>query len=276
MPINAMTVDVEDYFHVNAFADIIDRNTWDSFELRVEQNTHRVLDLFAAENVKATFFVLGWVAKRKPELVRHIAAGGHEIACHGMTHQLVFTQTPEVFRTETETAKKILEDAIGAPVRGYRAATYSITARSMWAIDILEQLGFDYDSSIFPMRHDVYGVPDASRFAYRTPSGKMLEVPLSTVEMFGMRLPCSGGGYFRLLPYAAFRWALRRLNKVDAQPGVFYFHPWEIDAEQPRVAGASLKSRLRHYTNLAATASRLQRLLRDFKWDRMDRVFGIA
>jgi polysaccharide deacetylase family protein (PEP-CTERM system associated) len=213
------------------------------------------------------------VAQRKPELIRYIAAQGHEIACHGLNHELVFRQTPAVFRDETVTAKKVIEDAVGQRVRGYRASTYSITKQSMWALDILEELGFEYDSSVFPMRHDVYGVPGASRFSYRTPSGKMLEVPLSTVEVFGARVPCSGGGYFRLLPYAAFRWALRRLNNVDQQPGVFYFHPWEVDPEQPRVAGASWKSNFRHYTNLAATAGRLSRLLRDFQWDRMDRVF---
>jgi polysaccharide deacetylase family protein (PEP-CTERM system associated) len=270
---NAMTVDVEDYFHVNAFADVIERRQWDSFDMRVDRNTRCVLDLFAAANIKATFFVLGWVAQRKPELIRYIAAQGHEIACHGLNHELVFRQTPAVFRDETVTAKKVIEDAVGQRVRGYRASTYSITKQSMWALDILEELGFEYDSSVFPMRHDVYGVPGASRFSYRTPSGKMLEVPLSTVEVFGARVPCSGGGYFRLLPYAAFRWALRRLNNVDQQPGVFYFHPWEVDPEQPRVAGASWKSNFRHYTNLAATAGRLSRLLRDFQWDRMDRVF---
>jgi len=270
---NAMTVDVEDYFHVNAFAKVIDRRQWDDFQPRVENNTHRILEAFAAADVKATFFVLGWVAQRQPELIRRIASEGHEIACHGLTHELVYNQTPEIFRDETVTAKKILEDIVGTRVRGYRASTYSITRRSMWAMDILEELGFDYDSSVFPIRHDVYGMPDASRFPYRTPSGKMLEVPLSTIDFAGARLPCSGGGYFRLLPYGVFRWMLQRLNGVDKQPGVFYFHPWEVDPGQPRVPNASWKSNFRHYTNLAATAGRLATLLREFKWDRMDRVF---
>jgi polysaccharide deacetylase family protein (PEP-CTERM system associated) len=270
---NAMTVDVEDYFHVNAFAGVINRRQWDEFTPRVEANTHRILDAFAAASVKGTFFVLGWVAQRQPQLIKRIASEGHEIACHGLSHELVFNQTPEVFRDETATSKKILEDTVGTRVRGYRASTYSITAKSIWAIDILEDLGFDYDSSVFPMRHDVYGMPDASRFPYRTPSGKMLEVPLSTVEFAGARLPCSGGGYFRLLPYGAFRWMLRRLNTRDRQPGVFYFHPWEVDPGQPRIPNASWKSNFRHYTNLAATAGRLKNLLADFKWDRMDRVF---
>jgi polysaccharide deacetylase family protein (PEP-CTERM system associated) len=275
-PTNAMSIDVEDYFHVNAFAKIIDRAGWDKYERRVARNTRRVMELYADAGVKATFFVLGWVAEREPQLIKDIAAAGHEVACHGMTHQLVYNQDPQTFRQETAASKQRLEDLIGAKVRGYRAASYSITRASMWAIDILEELNFEYDSSIFPIRHDTYGVPDAPRFSYRIGSGKLLEVPLTTVEVAGARLPCSGGGYFRLLPYALFRWALQRVNSHDRQPGVFYFHPWEIDPEQPRIPGASWKSNFRHYTNLAATESRLKQLLRDFKWDRMDRVFGIA
>jgi polysaccharide deacetylase family protein (PEP-CTERM system associated) len=274
--VNALTVDVEDYFHVNAFADVIDRANWDKFECRVENNTRVVLRLFAEANVKATFFVLGWVTKRSPGLIREILSAGHEIACHGMSHQLVYKQDAATFLAETREAKQRLEDLTGVKVRGYRAASYSITQHSMWAIEILENLGFDYDSSVFPVRHDVYGVPDAPRFPYKTTNGKMLEVPLTTVDLLGYRLPCGGGGYFRILPYSMFRWALRRVNTQDRQPAVFYFHPWEVDPQQPRIPGASWKSNFRHYTNLNATEPRLRRLLGDFKWGRMDEIFGIV
>lgn len=273
---NAFSIDVEDYFHVEALASAVDRSQWDSFEYRAEANTRRALAILAGEKVRATFFVLGWVAKRSPQLVRDIHAAGHEVACHGLTHRTVYTQTPEVFRAETAQAKQLLEDAIGAPVRGYRAATYSITARSLWALDILEELGFRYDSSIFPIRHDLYGIPGAPRFAHRVASGALLEVPITTVEWCGRRLPAGGGGYFRLLPYALFRAAVRRVNQRDRQAAVFYCHPWEIDPGQPRVAGVSAKSRFRHYTNLDRMESRLRRLLRDFRWGRMDEVFGVG
>jgi len=272
---NAFSIDVEDYFHVEALASAIDRKQWDALEYRAEANTRRVLDILAQEGVHATFFVLGWVAKRSPQLVRDIHAAGHEVACHGLTHRTVYTQTPEVFRAETSEAKQRLEDATGVPVRGYRAATYSITARSLWALDILEELGFSYDSSIFPIRHDLYGIPGSPRFAYRAASGSLLEVPITTVEYLGQRLPAGGGGYFRLLPYALFRAAVRRVNTRDQQAAVFYCHPWEIDPGQPRVAGVSAKSRFRHYTNLDRMESRLRRLLRDFRWGRMDEVFGV-
>jgi polysaccharide deacetylase family protein (PEP-CTERM system associated) len=274
--VNALTIDVEDYFHVTAFASDVDRARWSTLESRVENNTLRLLDLFARHGVRATFFVLGWVAERHPDLVRRLQAGGHEIACHGLTHELVYKQSPETFRKETAYAKSLLEDLAGVPVRGYRAATYSIVRESMWALDILEDLGFEYDSSIFPVRHDLYGVPDAPRAPYRVASGKLLEVPLTTVEFAGQRLPFGGGGYFRLLPYVLFRWALRRVNRQDRLPVIFYAHPWEIDPGQPRIAGSSLKSRFRHYTNLDATEGRLARLLGDFRWGRMDEIFGFA
>lgn len=273
---NAFSIDVEDYFHVEALSSAIERSQWDSLDYRAEANTRRMLGILAEEGVRATFFVLGWVAKRSPQLVRDIHAAGHEIACHGLTHRTVYTQTPEVFRAETSEAKQRLEDATGAAVRGYRAATYSITSRSLWALDILEQLGFGYDSSIFPIRHDLYGIPGSPRFAYRVASGSLLEVPITTVEYFGQRLPAGGGGYFRLLPYALFRAAVRRVNARDRQAAVFYCHPWEIDPGQPRVAGVSAKSKFRHYTNLDRMESRLRRLLRDFRWGRMDEVFGVA
>jgi len=273
---NAFSIDVEDYFHVEALAPRIDRAQWEGLEYRADDNTRRVLELLAAEGVHATFFVLGWIARRSPGLVREIHAGGHEIACHGLTHQLVYKQSPQTFTDETREAKQLLEDAIGAPVRGYRAATYSITKQSLWALEILEALGFKYDSSIFPIRHDLYGIPGAPRFAHRPGAGKLLEVPITTVELLGQRLPCGGGGYFRLLPYPLFRAALRRVNTRDQQPAVFYCHPWEIDPGQPRVGALPLKSRFRHYTNLGRMEGRLKRLLRDFRWGRMDEVFGIT
>ena len=270
--VNAFSVDVEDYFHVEALASAIERSRWDRLEYRAEANTRRLLGLLDDEGVKATFFVLGWVAKRSPGLVREIHVAGHEVACHGLSHRLVYGQTPEVFEAETREAKALLEDATGAAVRGYRAATYSITSKSLWALEILEHLGFVYDSSVFPVRHDLYGIPGSPRFPYRPGPGRLLEVPITTVEIAGQRLPCGGGGYFRLLPYAAFSAGLRRVNRRDGQPAVFYCHPWEVDPGQPRVK-TSWKSTFRHYTNLARMESRLRRLLRDFRWDRMDRVF---
>ena len=273
---NAFSIDVEDYFHVEALASAVDRRQWDGLEYRAETNTRRVLEVLAEENVRATFFILGWVARRSPGLVRDIHAAGHEVACHGLSHQRVYNQSPEVFAAETREAKEILEDAIGAPVKGYRAATYSVTKDSMWALPILEELGFSYDSSIFPIRHDLYGIPDAPRFPYRPGPGPLVEVPITTVEFLGHRLPAGGGGYFRLLPYAVFRAALRRVNERDGMPAVFYCHPWEIDPAQPRVRGLPLKSRFRHYTNLHVMESRLRRLLRDFRWGRMDEAFGVA
>lgn len=271
---NAFSIDVEDYFHVEALASVVDRSKWDEYEYRVEDNTRRVLAILEEEGVHATFFVLGWVAQRSPQLVRDIHSAGHEVACHGLTHQTVYTQSPETFLRETREAKQCLEDAIGAPVRGYRAATYSITKSSLWALEILDELGFEYDSSIFPIRHDLYGIAGSPRFPYRPDGRKLLEVPITTVELAGQRLPCGGGGYFRLLPYSLFRAALRRVNSHDGQPAVFYCHPWEIDPGQPRVAGLKAKSRFRHYTNLDRMESRLRHLLRDFRWGRMDEVFG--
>ncbi len=274
--VNAFSIDVEDYFHVEALAPAIDRGQWDALEYRAEGNTRRVLEVLGEEGVKATFFILGWVAKRSPALVRDIHAAGHEVACHGLTHQRVYTQSPATFTAETREAKQVLEDAIGGPVKGYRAATYSVTKDSLWALEILQELGFAYDSSIFPIRHDLYGIPDAPRFPYRPGAGPMLEVPITTVEFLGKRLPAGGGGWFRLLPYGVFSAALRRVNERDGQAGVFYCHPWEIDPGQPRIGGLPLKSRFRHYTNLRTMEARLRRLLRDFRWGRMDEVFGVA
>jgi polysaccharide deacetylase family protein (PEP-CTERM system associated) len=264
---NALTVDVEDYFHVSAFAQSIDRRDWDNQPQRVENNTHRLLDLFDEYQVKATFFVLGWVAERQPGLIKEIASRGHEIACHGFSHQLVYNQSPEVFREETERSKSLLEEIAQSPIRGYRAASYSITERSLWALDILAESGFEYDSSIFPVRHDRYGIPGAEEKPHRlnTPAGQtLIEFPLSTAKLFNYRLPVAGGGYFRLYPYAVTRAGLRQINR-QRQPFIFYLHPWEIDPEQPRIA-ASWFSRFRHYNNLEKCESRLRRLLTDFQF----------
>jgi polysaccharide deacetylase family protein (PEP-CTERM system associated) len=263
---NAMTVDVEDYFHVAALSKVIGREDWEHMQYRAEDSTRKLLELFARFGVSATFFILGWVAKRSPALIRRIHDAGHEIACHGMSHKLVYEQTPETFAAETRDSKALLEDIIGARVRGYRAASWSITARSIWALDIICDAGFDYDSSIFPIRHDIYGIPGAPRAPGRmtTPSGKQLvEFPPTTISMLGMTLPVAGGGYFRLLPYWFTRMALRQVNRVDRRPFIFYLHPWEVDPEQPRIE-AGWRSRFRHYTNLSKTYGRLERLLGEF------------
>ena len=266
--VNAMTVDVEDYFHVAALAQSIDRSRWNEMEYRAENSTRRLLDLFDESKLKATFFVLGWVAKRSPDLIREIHARGHEVASHGMSHKLVFNQTPEEFSSETYESKALLEDIIGSRVLGYRASTYSITRRSLWALDVLHEAGFIYDSSIFPIHHDVYGIPDASQVPSRvaTPKGaSIVEFPMSTAPMFGARLPVSGGGYFRLLPYWLTRSGLRKLNGQLGRSFIFYLHPWEVDPGQPRVP-ARLLSRLRHYTNLERCEARLRRLIGEFRF----------
>jgi polysaccharide deacetylase family protein (PEP-CTERM system associated) len=263
---NALTVDVEDYFQVAAFSTAIDFSNWDGFSLRVVPNTQRLLELFAARGVRATFFVLGWVAERCPKLVRQIAEHGHEVACHGFSHQLVYRQSPEVFRQETIRAKACIEDHTQRPVVGYRAASYSITQRSIWALDILADLGFSYDSSIFPVRHDRYGIPGSPRWPYRmtmSDAASIVEFPPSTLSIFGYRLPVAGGGYFRLYPYRFSRAALSHINRFENRPFIFYLHPWEIDPEQPRIRAGRL-STFRHYTNLDRCEARLRRLLQDF------------
>lgn len=265
---NALTIDVEDYFHVAALAPSIPRDAWDAHEPRVVANTRKLLAKFEQFGVQGTFFVLGWVAERHPELVRDIAARGHEIACHGYSHRLVYEQSAQEFREETIRAKRLLEDITGSKVRGYRAASYSIVRESLWALDILVELGFDYDSSIFPVRHDRYGIPGAARVPHRisTPGGaKIVEWPLATARILGLRLPVAGGGYFRLLPYWLSRWGLASINRSELQPFIFYLHPWEIDPGQPRIAASAL-SRFRHYTNLAKCEERLERLLDDFRF----------
>ena len=267
----AFTVDVEDYFQVDAFSDVIPVSAWDRFESRVVANTSRLLDLLDDHQVRGTFFVLGWIAQRHPALVQAIAARGHEVASHGMSHQRVVTQSPEVFRRETRDSKRLLEDLIQVPVLGYRAATYSITRQSLWALDILQEEGFLYDSSIFPVRHDRYGIPDARTVPHRleTPGGKtIVEYPLTAVPILGVNLPVAGGGYFRLFPYGVTRWGLRRV-RAEGRSLVFYLHPWEVDPGQPRVAGARRRSRFRHYLNLDRTLPRLHRLLQDFQFGTM-------
>lgn len=265
---NALTVDVEDYFHVAALAPNIHRDSWGTRESRVVGNTQKLLAMFEQFDVRATFFVLGWVAERYPQLVKDIAAGGHEVACHGFSHRLVYEQSPQEFREESLRSKKLLEDITGAAVLGYRAASYSIVRESLWATDILADLGFVYDSSIFPVHHDRYGIPDAKRVPNRmsTPGGRtIVEWPLATAGILGFRLPVAGGGYFRLLPYWLTRWGLASINRRERQPFIFYLHPWEIDPEQPRVQASRL-SRFRHYTNLEKCEGRLRRLLGEFKF----------
>lgn len=265
---NALTVDVEDYFHVAALAPNIHRDSWASRESRVVGNTQKLLAIFEQFDVRGTFFVLGWVAERHPQLVRDIAARGHEIACHGYSHRLVYEQSPEEFYAETLRAKNLLEEITGSAVVGYRAASYSIVRESLWALDILVELGFAYDSSIFPVRHDRYGIPNAERVPHRlaTLNGKsIVEWPLATARILGCRLPVAGGGYFRLLPYWLSRWGLASINRRESQPFIFYLHPWEVDPEQPRVS-ASWLSRFRHYTNLGKCEERLRRLLGEFRF----------
>lgn len=272
--VNALTVDVEDYFHVSAFSQSIQRESWGTLETRVERNTNRLLEIYEAAGVSATFFVLGWVAEKFPQLVTAIVDAGHELACHGFSHQLIYKQSPEEFREETVRAKKLLEDISGIRVRGYRAASYSITPKSTWAVSTLIEAGFDYDSSIVPVRHDLYGFSGASPYPYRLRTAsrqEIIEFPPSTVEKFGVRIPIGGGGYFRLFPYWFSRWGLRQINQVDEQPFSFYLHPWEIDPGQPRVA-TGWKSKFRHYNNLDKFEPRMARLLNDFHFTTMSDV----
>ena len=270
--VNALTIDVEDYFQVSAFAPYIQRADWDARECRVERNVGRILDMLAAQKTQATFFTLGWIAQRYPHLVRRIADEGHEVASHGYGHERVSDLTPEAFAHDIRTAKHLLEDIAGVAVTGYRAPSFSIGQGNLWALDVLQQEGYRYSSSIYPIRHDHYGMPDAPRFAHRI-RPDLIEVPPTTLRMFNRNLPSSGGGYFRLFPYALSRWMLRQVNQNDQQPAIFYFHPWEIDAAQPRVAGIDARTRFRHYVNIPRMEQRLQRLLQDFQWGRMDHIF---
>jgi polysaccharide deacetylase family protein (PEP-CTERM system associated) len=273
--VNALSVDVEDYFQVSAFEPHIGRQQWHAMECRVERNIHRLLDLFDARGACGTFFTLAWIAERYPALVREIVARGHELASHGTEHRRASEQDHRAFREDVASARRQLEDIAGVAVRGFRAPSFSIGHGNLWAFDALREAGYVYSSSIYPVRHDHYGMPDAPRFAHRRDNG-LLELPITTTRVFARNLPAGGGGYFRLLPYAASRWAIARVNRVDRQPAIFYFHPWEIDPQQPRVAGLTAKTRFRHYLNLHRTESRLGRLLADFRWDRIDRVFEVG
>ena len=269
---NAMTIDVEDYFQVSAFAPYIQRKDWEQKECRVERNVDRILALLDESKTQATFFTLGWVAERYPALVRRIVAGGHELASHGYGHERASELTPESFRVDISRAKSLLEDIGGQAVLGYRAPSFSIGEGNLWAFDELLQAGYRYSSSVYPIRHDHYGMPDSPRFAYAVRDG-LLEVPVTTLRLGGRNLPSSGGGYFRLLPYAVSRWLIEQVNRRDGQSAVFYFHPWEIDAGQPRIPGIDAKTRFRHYVNIARTEARIAQLLRDFAWGRMDEIF---
>ena len=271
---NAMSVDVEDYFQVSAFAPHIRREDWDSLPCRVERNVDVILGLLDEAGSKATFFTLGWIAERYPQVVRRIVDNGHELASHGYGHQRASDLTPEQFRDDIVRAKSILEHLGGVAVRGYRAPSFSINRNNWWAVEELENAGYVYSSSIYPVKHDHYGMPDAPRFPNR-PNGEsgILELPPTTFPLLGRNLPAAGGGWFRLLPYQMSRWMLRRVNAQDQAPCMFYFHPWEIDPEQPRQHGISAKTRFRHYVNLQRMPGRMRQLLNDFEWDRVDRVF---
>lgn len=271
---NAMTIDVEDYFQVSAFAPHIPRESWDSIPCRVEHNVEHILDLLDEKQVKATFFTLGWVAKRYPEMVGRIVNNGHELASHGWGHERIFDLEPAQFRDDIVRSKALLEDISGQSVQGYRAPSFSINSQNLWAFDCLEEAGYRYSSSIYPVQHDHYGMPDAPRFPfYPLKNNGLLELPVTTVRLWGRNLPAGGGGYFRLWPYSISRWFINRLNESEQHAAIFYFHPWEIDVDQPRQQGIDLKTRFRHYLNLQKMESRIRALTRDFKWGRMDHIF---
>ncbi len=264
--VNYLTIDVEDYYQVSAFEEVVTPSMWDSMPSRVERNTQILLDMLDAFKTRATFFVVGWIAERHPNLVRSIIDRGHEIGCHSYLHRRVYTLTPAEFRDDTKKAKDILENICEQVVLGYRAPSYSITSNSLWALDILAALGFKYDSSVFPICHDIYGIPGAPRFSYVLPGCDIVELPISTARFLGRNIPVAGGGYFRLFPYWITRFFLRKINREDKRPFVFYLHPWEVDPGQPRFSQASPFSRFRHYNNLNKTAGRFRQLLQDFSF----------
>lgn len=271
---NALTIDVEDYFQVSAFARYIPRSSWDSLPCRVERNIDRILVLLDEHKIKATFFTLGWIAERYPSMVKRIVENGHELASHGYAHHRVTELSRGQFYDDIARSKSLLEDIGGQSVWGYRAPSFSINKDNLWALDYLEEAGYRYSSSIYPVEHDHYGMPDAPRFAFNpTGSRKILELPVTTVRLLDRNFPAGGGGYFRLWPYAVSRWFLQRVNSIDKQPAIFYFHPWEIDPDQPRQVGISFKTRFRHYLNLGRMEKRLDALIRHFDWGRMDQIF---
>ena len=269
--VNALTIDVEDYFQVSALSPYIARSTWQSRDCRVERNVDRILSMLDEHGARGTFFTLGWIAERYPQLVRRIVENGHELASHGFGHERASEQDADSFLADIDRAKRMLEDLSGVRVRGYRAPSFSIGTGNPWAFDCIRRAGYRYSSSVYPIRHDHYGVPDAPRFAHRV-GDDLLEVPVTTMRLMDRNWPAGGGGYFRLMPYGMSRWLLRRVNRVDREPAVFYFHPWEIDPAQPRIRGITLKTRFRHYVNLGRTERRLSRLLTDFRWGRVDEV----
>jgi len=271
--INAMSVDVEEYFQVSAFEKHISRTEWDKLPGRAEASVDRILALFSDHKVKATFFTLGWMAERYPQMVRRIVDEGHELASHGWSHIRVTQQTPDDFKNDIIRTRSTLEDISGQQIKGYRAASYSIGAKNLWALDILEETGHIYSSSIFPIKHDLYGMPEAPRFAFKAGAGELLEIPITTIEMLGRKIPCGGGGWFRFFPYSFSRWAISRVNMREGQSAIFYFHPWEIDFDQPKQQGLGFKTRFRHYLNLQQMEQRLTQLLQDFSWGRMDDIF---
>lgn len=269
---NALTIDVEDYFQVSAFAPYIKRSAWNSMECRVEKNIDRIIELLNKKNAKATFFTLGWIAERYPSMIKRIVSEGHELASHGYGHARVSDLTRDDFYQDISRAKGILEDIGGEKILGYRAPSFSIGTRNLWALEILLKTGHRYSSSIYPVKHDHYGTPDAPRFLYKSYEN-LIEIPPTTARIFGRNIPASGGGYFRLCPYVLSKWLLKHVNNHDKRPAIFYFHPWEIDVDQPRIQGLNMKIKFRHYINITNTENKLNRLLRDFSWDRVDRVF---
>lgn len=271
LPANGLSVDVEDWFQVGAFENVIERDSWDGLRDRVERNCDAILEMFEAADVKATFFTLGWVAKRHGPLMRRIAAAGHELASHGWDHARVFRMDRESFAADLDMARKTIEDAAGVRITGYRAPSFSIDQRTPWAYMVLAEQGYAYSSSVAPISHDHYGWREAPRFAFKPlPWSDLIELPVTTAELGGKRFAAGGGGFFRVLPYGFSRWAIRQVNRRDQRPAIFYFHPWEIDPDQPRVPNAPLKSKLRHYTNLDGMAGKLRQLILDFRWGRMD------
>jgi len=279
--LNALSVDVEDYFQVEAFSSRVDFEDWNGFPPRVEDNTYRLLEILGEFGVKATFFCLGWVAERHPKLISRIAQEGHEVASHGYAHQPVYRQSRRAFRADIRRAKEILEGIVGRPVVGYRAPTFSITEDTLWALEVIAEEGYSYDSSIFPIRHDLYGFPEAPRFPFMVKErypfldcGSLMEFPMSTFSFFGINLPMTGGGYFRFLPYALLKWAFR-VSNARGEPFIFYLHPWELDPSQPRINGVPWRSRLRHYFNLRRAEAKLRRLLGDFRFTTVREVLGL-
>lgn len=271
---NAFTVDVEDYFQVSAFSPYIKRSDWDSHDCRIERNIEKIINLLDNSGTKATFFTLGWIAERFPQMVRKITQEGHELASHGYGHERASDLSEKDFLSDIQSSKKILEDISGVQIKGYRAPSFSVTKENLWVFDCLLSSGYKYSSSIYPIKHDHYGLPESPRFSYPAREG-LIEIPITTLRLFGKNFPSSGGGYFRLLPYSLSKLMIDRVLSVDKQPAIFYFHPWEVDNEQPRIKDIDFRTKFRHYINIKGMERKLVRLLSDFKWDRVDKVFSV-